>query len=241
MCNTFREDRTMIATMNKRANIPWDRIESRLAEIGKDQAWLRSVLELEANVITNWKSRGAPSGKAVAIAHALGLSTDELLGSTLQLNLIPGARRVVVDDGTSPDHYHIKKVKLKLRAGVTGFQTEPDDYDGETTSIPKGWVHRKGLNPDMLLSIAITGESMEPKLYAGDTVIIDTNDRVKKDGEVYAFNYDGESVVKRLVRERGAWWLFSDNPDQIRYRPKGCPDGECIIIGRVVKKESDHI
>ena len=155
--------------------------------------------------------------------------------------LPPGAMRVVVDDPDDPDFYHIKKVKLQLRAGVTGFQTVPDIYDGDTISLRKNWVDRKGIHPDSLLALSVTGESMEPSLYEGDVVVIDTADKKMKDGDVYAFNYDGESVIKRLVKERGEWWLFSDNPDQARHRPKGCRSGDCGIIGRVVRRETDHI
>lgn len=227
--------------MSKKANIPWARIEARLEELEKDQAWLRTALEIEPNVITNWKSRGAPASKAVPIALALGLSTDQLLGSHIATNDVPGAMRVVIAEAGDPNFYQIKKVKLQLRAGVTGFQTVPDIYDGDTISLRKNWVDRKDINPANLLALTIAGESMEPNLYEGDVVIINTADTVMKDGAVYAFNYDGESVIKRLVRERGDWWLFSDNPDQARHRPKGCRTGDCGIIGRVIKRETDHI
>lgn len=227
--------------MSKRANIPWGRIEARLVELGKDQAWLRSTLGVEANVITNWKSRGAPSKEAVAIAQVLDMSTDQLLGLSYDPAAIPGAMRVIVAEPGDPNFYFIKKVKLQLRAGVTGFQTIPDIYDGDTFSLRKNWVDRNKMNPNTLMALTVAGESMEPNLYDGDIVVIDTADTAMKDGVVYAFNYDGESVIKRLVRERGDWWLFSDNPDQTRHRPKGCRSGDCGIIGRVVKRETDHI
>ena len=155
--------------------------------------------------------------------------------------LPPGAMRVVIDDPDDQSFYHIKKVKLQLRAGITSFQTVPDIYDGETISLRKNWVDRKGIQPATLLALSVVGESMEPNLYEGDVVVIDTADKTMRDGGVYAFNYDGESVIKRLVKERGEWWLFSDNPDQARHRPKGCRTGDCGIIGRVVRRETDHI
>ena len=154
---------------------------------------------------------------------------------------VPGAMRVVIDDPDDANFYHIKKVKLQLRAGVTGFQTIPDIYDGDTISLRKNWVDRGGMHPNNLLALTVAGESMEPNLYEGDIVVVDTAEKTMKDGAVYAFNYDGESVIKRLVKERGEWWLFSDNPDQAKHRPKGCRDGDCGIIGRVVRRETDHI
>ncbi|MGK5080511.1 hypothetical protein [Janthinobacterium sp. HLX7-2] len=37
------------------------------------------------------------------------------------------------------------------------------------------------------------------------------------------------------------WWLTSDNPDQRKYHRKLCRGNECLIVGRVVRKESDRI
>ena len=48
-------------------------------------------------------------------------------------------------------------------------------------------------------------------------------------------------MVKRLTRDAGQWWLTSDNPDQRRYHRKLCKGAECLLIGRVVRKESDRI
>lgn len=152
-------------------------------------------------------------------------------------DLIP----VVLADTDDKNFYHIPKVKLQLRAGITGFQTVPEIFDGSTVSIPKNWVDRKGYRPDALIAVKVKGDSMEPNLYEDDIVIINTDDRKMVDGTVYAFNYEGEAVIKRLVRERGAWWLFSDNQDQSRYRPRGCTEGECIVVGRVVKRETERI
>jgi phage repressor protein C with HTH and peptisase S24 domain len=150
-------------------------------------------------------------------------------------------QKVVVAEIGDPNFYQVQRVQLQLRAGVTGFQTVPDIYDGGTVSLSKNWVDRHGFNPEALLALTVVGESMEPNLYKGDVVIVNTADTAMKDGAVFAFNYEGEAVIKRLVKERGEWWLFSDNTDQARHRPKGCREGECVIIGRVVKRETDHI
>jgi hypothetical protein len=61
------------------------------------------------------------------------------------------------------------------------------------------------------------------------------------DGSVYAFNDEGEAVVKRLSRDAGQWWLTSDNSDQRKYHRKLCNKGDCLVIGKVVRKESDQI
>ncbi|SDM78406.1 Peptidase S24-like [Janthinobacterium sp. OK676] len=226
--------------MNKKANIPWEVVENRLAELKKDQQWLREELQLSPNVVTNWKNRGVPSGKAVAVARILELSTDQLLGLE-SYETVAGASRVQAVERGDPSYVHIKKVKLRLSAGVTGFQADPEFDSGGTVAVDPRWIARNGYSPDRLIAIKVHGQSMEPTLYEEDLVILNTADKAMIDGVVYAFNYEGQAVVKRLSRDAGEWWLTSDNPDQRKYHRKLCRGGDCIIVGRVVRKESDHI
>jgi phage repressor protein C with HTH and peptisase S24 domain len=144
-------------------------------------------------------------------------------------------------DNDDAEFVQIRMVKLRLSAGITGFQTEPERRDGGTLGMRRTWIERHNYHPDHLMAILVKGESMEPSLYAGDIVIINTLDTKLVDGAVYAFNYEGEAVVKRLSRDAGKWWLTSDNPDQRKYHRKLCQGNACIVIGRVVRKESDRI
>jgi phage repressor protein C with HTH and peptisase S24 domain len=139
------------------------------------------------------------------------------------------------------DFVQIQMVKLRLSAGITGFRTEPEQRDGGTLGLRRSWIERHQLRPEHLIAIVVKGESMEPSLYDGDIVVINTLDTRPVDGAVYAFNYEGEAVVKRLTRDAGQWWLSSDNPDQRKFYRKQCKGTECLVIGRVVRKESDRI
>lgn len=154
---------------------------------------------------------------------------------------LPGAVRVRAADQDDPDFIQIPMVKLRLSAGVTGFQTEPDRREGGTLGMRRSWVERTGLNPATLIAIQVRGDSMEPSLYEDDIVVLNTADKKLVDGAVFAVNYEGEAVVKRLSRDAGEWWLTSDNVDQRKHHRKVCRGDACIIIGRVVRKESDRI
>lgn len=153
----------------------------------------------------------------------------------------PAIRKVVLAEEDDARFYQIQKVKLRLSAGISGFAVEPENHDGSTISVPKHWADRNGYVPERLIAIKVRGESMEPSLYEGDLVIVNTADAQPQDGIVFAVNYEGEPVVKRLSRDAGQWWLTSDNPDQRKYHRKVCRGSDCIVIGRVVRKESDHI
>ncbi len=150
-------------------------------------------------------------------------------------------QEVQIADLDDPGLVRIQKVRLKLSAGIMGFQVEPDRRESGIATVPRRWVEKYGYIPGKLLAIEVKGESMEPSLYEGDTVVINTGDTKPMDGAVYAFNYEGEPVVKRLSRDAGRWWLTSDNPDQRKFHRKVCEGDTCMIVGRVVRKESERI
>lgn len=156
---------------------------------------------------------------------------------------LPGLQNVlrVVAEGDDDGFVPIPMVRLRLSAGITGYQAEPEARDGGTLGMRRSWLERNQYSPSHLIAIYVKGESMEPSLYAGDIVVINTLDTKPVAGAVYAFNYEGEAVVKRLARDAAQWWLTSDNPDQRTYHRKLCQGGECIVLGRVVRKESDRI
>lgn len=183
--------------------------------------------------------------------------TDEMLKKIADALEVPVAalfaadeahRRALMSLKTIPIHFYdeddpgfvkIPKVRLRLSAGIQGFQTEPETHDGSTLSVHQSWIARNGFNRENLMAIRVKGESMEPTLYEDDLVIINLADKTLVDGQVYAINYEGEAVIKRLVREGGQWYLSSDNPSP-RYGRRSCRGAECIVIGRVVKREGER-
>ena len=140
----------------------------------------------------------------------------------------------------NPDFPAIRRVNIKLSAGASGFGIDYIEDDEAPIVFQRKWFERNGYLPAKLLAVRVANGSMEPGLYDGDTVVINTADETPKDGEVYAVNYEGELVIKRMVRDAGQWWLASDNPDQRRYPRKVCGDG-VYCLGRVVHKQSERI
>ena len=140
----------------------------------------------------------------------------------------------------NPEFPAIRRVNLRLSAGMTGFSVDYEDGEGDMIVFKRRWYDMHGYKPDKLVAIRVQGQSMEPKLNQGDTVVINTEDATPKDGFIFAVNYEGEAVIKRLVRDRGEWWLSSDNADQVRYPRKACSGDACIIIGRMVHSQSEH-
>lgn len=196
--------------------------------------------------ISHWETeKHSPNlQQMLAIAKVTGKSLPSAIIEGLRgsdpVVLFPGTMRVVVSDNDET-FVQVPMVKLRLSAGVTGFQTEPEHHDGGTVGMRRDWVERKRLNPAHLIAILVKGESMEPTLYEDDIVVINTADKQPATGEVFAVNFNGEPVVKRMQKDGGRWWLASDNPDQRTYYRRACEGDGCLIIGRVVRKESDRI
>lgn len=222
---------------NLAERLSWARAQKSLS-----QASLAKLSGVNQSTIGNLESGIRMSARRIAnIAEALGVNAlwlAEGVGSPTSDN---GFGEVVVADPDLSRKVAIRKVTLHLSAGVTGFQTEPESRDGSTFTVDQSWVESNGYIPERLIAIRVKGESMEPALYDGDTVIVNTIDARPVDGFVYAVNYEGEALVKRLSRDAGQWWLSSDNPDQRRFHRKLCSGESCIIIGRIVKRDGDRI
>lgn len=145
-----------------------------------------------------------------------------------------------IDLENNPDYPAIRRVNFKLSAGASGFAIEYDQDFGAPIVFQRQWYEQRGLVPAKLFAVKVANGSMEPGLTHGDTVVVNTEQTTPRDGRVFAVNYEGELVIKRLVRDAGQWWLSSDNPDQHRYPRKVC-DEHCLLIGEIVHKQSERI
>lgn len=178
------------------------------------------------------------------LADYFGVSLAELrardlaggAGPAMQSNAT--MKHVDVVESDDPRLVRIPKVKLRVAAGVSGFQADPEHFDGSTMTVEREWIERHGYDSRKLIWVQVKGRSMETKLHDGDWVLIYTAWTAPKDGQVFAINFEGEPVIKRLTRDAGQWWLTSDNPDPQYYR-RECREGESIVVGQAVLKYSE--
>lgn len=197
---------------------------------GWNQRQLASKLDVEPGHVTNWKARGLPADRYKQVADLFRVSIDDLLGN--------GPTPIPITN--NPDYPAILRVRFKLSAGASGFAVEYQHNEGTPMVFSKGWYAKKGLTPDRLFAVTVSNESMKPGLNDGDIVVVNTESTTPKDSHVFAVNYEGELVIKRLIRDAGEWWLSSDNADQRRYPRKLCGEG-VFLLGEIVHKQSDVI
>lgn len=163
--------------------------------------------------------------QAESFAEAIGAHIDDAGGT------MPGMR-VTDDDDQAPESVAIDLVAIRLQAGIDGIETVPLFDDGGKHHIPRQWLEENDLSPRALLAIKIKGASMQPLLFEGDIAVVNTADKVRKSGGVFALNYNGQAVIKRLKYERREWYLTSENPE---FRAEPCKGADCIVVGRVVR------
>jgi hypothetical protein len=151
----------------------------------------------------------------------------------------PGKLPISLD--ANPDYPAVRRVRIKALAGVNGYAVEHMDEDGPPIVFRADWFRAHGYRPDKLVALRVCGQSMEPSLYEGDLIVVNTQQTEPKDGRVFVVLYEGVVSVKRLVRDAGAWWLESDNADKRAFPRKACTDETTVPVGEVVYKQSERI
>lgn len=95
-------------------------------------------------------------------------------------------------------------------------------------------LRRRGINVASAMVIYAEGDSMEPLIGSGDTIMFDRSKTDIVDGKLYVIEVDDEALVKRLHRRPGGRVLVqSENPAYPAYEVPLQSDG-FRVLGRVV-------
>lgn len=103
-------------------------------------------------------------------------------------------------------------------------------------------VDQEEISEEMLkhgeyLALRVKGDSMEPKISDGDTVIIRIQDTIEN-GEIAAVYVNGNDVtLKRIRKEDNGIWLIGNNPafTPIFYSKKEYAELPVRILGKMVE------
>lgn len=126
----------------------------------------------------------------------------------------------------------IPKVKARLCAGTGSLETSGDVVG--LYAFKTDFLKRKGRANKMVL-MDVTGDSMEPDVWSGDTVLIDESQREIIPGGLFAIGLESEVFVKYLDRIPGKLVLRSKNPEYPPIEVDMNGHVETVrIIGRVV-------
>ena len=103
---------------------------------------------------------------------------------------------------------YIPKVAARLSAGTGSFESE-ENITGYLSFQTK-WLAGKG-SAGSMVAMEVFGQSMEPVIKEGDTVLIDQSQKNILAGAIYAVGVEDTILVKRLEKLPNKLVLCSDN------------------------------
>ena len=117
---------------------------------------------------------------------------------------------------------------VRLAAG-TGTFADQEPVPGEV-KFRTSWLRKRRLRAKDLFLVEVSGDSMEPKIYDGDSALVDESRTSPRSGRIYALRTGDGLLVKRLRKRNHRWWAVSDNDE---YEPQPLDDVS-QSLGRVV-------
>lgn len=138
------------------------------------------------------------------------------------------------DDGIPEDVVLVPESRIEFAGGDGRINYELVE-DQEAATYRRSWFQKYGINPDKVKRFRVTGDSMEPMLFARDTILVNLEETQVVDGRMYALRYGDQLRVKHVSRRLdGTLILRSVNP---AYRDEEIPaemaNEHITIIGRV--------
>lgn len=97
------------------------------------------------------------------------------------------------------------------------------------------WAYKRSLKPENLRAIYASGDSMEPTISDGASLLVDISDHGVQDGKVYVIRFGDECRIKRLYKRPNGLLVWSDNDSHYPAISLDGSEAEGVeILGRVV-------
>lgn len=188
--------------------------------------WLYRVLNGKAGILI-------PTLREVAAE--LGVSVGSLVDPP------PEARRAPYIADEALPHLAVSAEPTETRGARCVLVWDAENAVGEGSlfdreaavgclSFRRRWLERHGLDPARCAVISVRGESMEPTLPEGCSILIDRAQLRRRAGRIFAVRADSRLLVKRAGKDsEGRWRLVSDHP---AWAPVPWPS-DAQIVGEV--------
>lgn len=157
---------------------------------------------------------------AMEYARILGMSLDELAQIKIDTSSIPGMTTIPY----SPPRAQIPVIGL-VRCGEGGLaMEEPLGYEGADVA-----------NAEEYFYLRATGESMEPRVYEGDYVLVHRQPDIES-GELAVVIVNGEEgTLKKIIKKQNTIILQPFNPTHAVRVFTGEEINNIIIVGKAVE------
>jgi phage repressor protein C with HTH and peptisase S24 domain len=227
-----------------------ERIIAKTKELRMTQVELAAKIGLTKGAVNQWfKGLSAPNGENLLnTAKALGVTPDWLQfgiesrkeASNVVLTNTPVAAWNEESDLDEHGKYvFIPRYDVRVSAG-DGMIVWDEQQKDQAQAYRLSFIRITGLKEDALRVIYAHGDSMEPRIYDGDSLLIDISQTNIIDGKTYVVRIESEVYVKVLRKlPFGELAVISHNADAYpvkTYSAEQCASIE--VIGRVVQVSS---
>lgn len=141
-------------------------------------------------------------------ADGLGCSIDEI--SPTLARRVTEASNHLSTAGNENEFIPIRRLDLRLSAGHGQLVTSEDELS--RLSFRTDFLRSVGASPDHTVSVSVKGDSMEPLIPDGATILVNRGSTSIVNGKVYAFRSHEDLLVKRLYKGNGGFIARSENP-----------------------------
>ena len=206
---------------------PREKLSELAQQRGNSLAALSRMLGRNSSYLQQYITKGSPrkleEDDRRKLAQFFGVGESELGGreenSYAPSNPSPG------------DWVDVPRLPLEASAGPGALSAEEIPFDAFRFS--RRWLREQGLDPAMLSSIRVMGDSMDPLLRDGDEILVDRTPRAFREG-VHVVRL-GEALHVKLLQ--------AVPPDRLRlisknetYSPVEVAMSDVDVVGRVVWK-----
>ena len=122
---------------------------------------------------------------------------------------------------------------VELAAAAGGGAEADDERATGQVWFRRDWLDRQGLDPTQCMVIGVKGESMEPTLPDGSSILVDRSRsrRRRRAGRVYVVRTDDGLIVKRVGKGDDGGWLLEERSPRLGPVPWS---GDVETVGQVV-------
>lgn len=122
--------------------------------------------------------------------------------------------------------------KVEARAGAGSSLITNGEVQGYY-AFRQNFLCRVGIHAKRSIMLDVMGDSMQPLIMNGDTILVDQSQTIPQDGKIFLVGFGDELLVKRLQRTPRGWMLVSQNPDYAPMSVEGTDLEVFRVYGRV--------
>ena len=198
---------------------------------------MKTFMESAMDMLRNARDK---AGNVAKLAEATGVNpvtlgrwfTGERKPTVAEIGKVFDKLGVTLaEPGVDPAEYEMIP-KVEARAGAGSSLITDGEVQGYY-AFRQNFLCRVGIHGKCSIMLDVMGDSMQPLIMNGDTILVDQSRTSPQEGKIFLVGLGEELLVKRLQKTPRGWLLVSQNPDYAPMPVEGCDLDNFRIYGRV--------